>query len=60
MNMNKFIGYIAAIIIGAGFILMAISDTLHSSVASVLQAFLGIIFIVFGTKKEIEELKREN
>jgi hypothetical protein len=40
---RKIIGYAAVIVIG--FIMMAVSNTLNSEVASVLQAVLGAVFI---------------
>lgn len=54
MDVRKIIGYIAAVIIGIGFIIMAISDTLHNEISSILQAISGLIFIILGIKKVIE------
>lgn len=48
------VGYIATVVIGIGFIIMAISNILHSEIASILQAILGLIFIILGIKKVIE------
>lgn len=59
MDIKKIIGYIATVIIGIGFIMMAVSDTLHNQIASILQAILGVIFIILGIKKVIEELKKK-
>lgn len=59
MEQKKTIGYIAAVIIGIGFIIMAVSDTLHNQYASIIQAILGVIFIIFGIKKIIEEQKKK-
>ncbi len=58
MDIKRIIGYIASVIIGIGFIIMAISDTLHNEIASVLQAILGVIFIIIGIKKVIELQKK--
>ncbi len=58
MDIKKIIGYIASVIIGIGFIIMAISDTLHNNIASVLQVILGVIFIIVGIKKVIELQKK--
>lgn len=54
MDIKKIVGYIATVVIGIGFIIMAISDTLHNEIASILQAILGLIFIILGIKKVIE------
>lgn len=54
MDVRKIIGYIATVIIGIGFIIMAISDTLHNEISSILQAISGLIFIILGIKKVIE------
>lgn len=59
MNMNKVIGYIATIIIGVGFIIMAASNTLHSETASVIQAVLGAFFIAIAIIKIISEPKKK-
>ncbi|MDD3369092.1 MAG: hypothetical protein PHP50_09445 [Lachnospiraceae bacterium] len=48
---RKVLGYIGVIIIGVGFILMAAANTLHSEIVSVLQAVLGVVFIVAAIKK---------
>lgn len=58
MDVKKIVGYIATIIIGIGFIIMAISDILHSEIASILQSILGLIFIVLGIKKVLELRKQ--
>lgn len=54
MDVRKIIGYIASVIIGIGFIIMAISDTLHNEISSILQVISGLIFIILGIKKIIE------
>lgn len=54
MDVRKIIGYIATVIIGIGLIIMAISDTLHNEISSILQAISGLIFIILGIKKVIE------
>lgn len=59
-NLNrKVVGYIGVIIIGVGFILMAAGNTLHSEMASVLQAVLGVVFIVAAIKKICSEKRKK-
>lgn len=58
MNVKKIVGYIASVVIGIGFIIMSISNTLHNDIASILQAILGLIFIILGIKKVIELRKQ--
>lgn len=58
MDIKKIVGYIVTIVIGIGFIIMSISDTLHNEIASILQAILGLIFIILGIKKVIELRKQ--
>lgn len=58
MSINKLIGYIAVIIIGIGFIMMAMSNILRSEIASFLQGLLGGVFIVSGSYKSISEIKQ--
>lgn len=48
MSINKLIGYIAVIIIGIGFIMIAMSNILKSEIASFLQGILGGVFVVLG------------
>lgn len=54
MDVKRIVGYIATVVIGIGFIIMAISDTLHNEISSILQAILGLLFIILGIKKVIE------
>lgn len=56
---QKIIRYIAAAIIGIGFIIMAVSNTLHNETVSVLQGILGAAFIAVAIIKIISEYKRE-
>ena len=56
---QKVIGYIAAAIIGVGFIMMAVSNTLHNETMSVLQGILGTAFIAVAIIKIISEYKKE-
>lgn len=56
---RKVLGYIGVIIIGVGFILMAAANTLHSEIASVLQAVLGVVFIVAAIKKIWSEQRKK-
>lgn len=58
MDIKKIVGYIVTIVIGIGFIIMSISDTLHNEIAFILQAILGLIFIILGIKKVIELRKQ--
>ncbi|MCM1186958.1 MAG: hypothetical protein NC251_07745 [Lachnoclostridium sp.] len=55
---QKIIGYIAAAVIGVGFIMMAVSNTLHNETASVLQGILGAAFITVAMIKIISEYKK--
>lgn len=54
MDVKRIVGYIATVVIGIGFIIMAISDALHNEISSILQAILGLLFIILGIKKVIE------
>lgn len=56
MDSQKFFVYIAAIVIGIGFIMMAIDNTLGNATISLVQGILGIIFILVGSYKSIEEI----
>ena len=58
MSINKIISYIAVIVIGVGFIMMAISNMLRSEIASILQGLLGGVFIVLGLYKSVSEIKQ--
>lgn len=58
MSISKVISYIAVIVIGAGFIIMAISNILRSEIASILQGLLGGVFIVSGLYKSVSEIKQ--
>lgn len=53
MDVKRIVGYIATVVIGIGFIIMAVSDTLHNEISSILQAILGLLFIILGIKKVI-------
>lgn len=53
MDVKRIVGYIATVVIGIGFIIMAISDALHNEISSILQAILGLLFIILGIKKVI-------
>ena len=46
MSISKVISYIAVIVIGVWFIMMAIGNTLRSEIASILQGLLGGVFII--------------
>ncbi|MCM1468082.1 MAG: hypothetical protein NC086_08035 [Alistipes sp.] len=56
---QKIIEYIAAAIIGVGFILMAVSNALQNETASALQGILGAVFIAAAMIKIISEYKKE-
>lgn len=58
MDKKKIVGYSATLVIGVGFIIMAISDTLHNEIISILQVILGLIFILLGIKKIIDLQKK--
>lgn len=58
MSSNKLIGYVAVIVIGVGFIMMAMSDILRSKIASILQGLLGGTFIVSGLYKSVSEINQ--
>lgn len=56
---RKVVRYIGVIVIGVGFILMAAGNTLHSEIASALQAVLGVVFIVAAIKKIWSEKRKK-
>lgn len=58
MSISKLIGYVAAMIIGIGFIIMAMNNVLGSEIVSILQCLLGGVFIVSGLYKSISEIKQ--
>lgn len=58
MRINKLIGYVAVIVIGVGFIIMAMSDILRNEIASILQGLLGGTFIVLGLYKSVSEINQ--
>ena len=56
MSISKVISYIAVIVIGVWFIMMAIGNTLRSEIASILQGLLGGVFIILGLYKSVVSL----
>ncbi len=57
---HKILGYISVIIIGIGFIMMAVTKTLGNETASVLQAILGVVFIIAGIDRIVKETKNKD
>lgn len=58
MSISKVISYIAVIVIGVWFIIMAIGNTLRSEIASILQGLLGGIFIILGLYKSVSGINQ--
>jgi len=56
----KILGYISVIIIGIGFIMMAVTNTLGSEIASVLQAVMGVVFVMAATVRIVKETKKQD
>lgn len=58
MSISKVISYIAVIVIGVWFIMMAIGNTLRSEIASILQGLLGGVFIILGLYKSVSGINK--
>ena len=58
MSISKVISYIAVIVIGVWFIMMAIGNTLRSEIASILQGLLGGVFIILGLYKSVSGINQ--
>lgn len=56
----KILGYISVIIIGIGFIMMAVTNTLGSEIASVLQAVMGVVFVMAAAVRIVKETKKQD
>lgn len=58
MSISKVISYIAVIVIGVWFIMMAIGNTLRSEIASILQGLSGGVFIILGLYKSVSGINQ--
>ena len=58
MSISKVISYIAVIVIGVWFIMMAIGNTLRSEIASILQGLLGGVFIILCLYKYVSVINQ--
>ena len=56
---KKLISYIGIILIGIGFVMMALGNVLGNEIATVSQAVCGVLFIIVGTAKCVSETKKE-
>ena len=58
MSISEVISYIAVIVIGVWFTMMAIGNTLRSDIASILQGLLGGVFIILGLYKSVSGINQ--